>query len=84
MRYRAAMPALKHTTTPIWIPVPEAARLLGVSPRSIRAWVAEGKLRARTDLGRSMLVAYVDVVGPLSAQSTCTRETPGHETVAAA
>lgn len=63
------MPPLNHVTTPIWVPVPEAARLLGCSTQSIRAWVKEGKLRSRSDLGRSMLIAYADIVGPLAGTS---------------
>jgi len=78
------MPVLQHDTEPLWVPVPEAARLLGVNPRTVRAWVADGKLRARSDLGRSMLIAYADIVGPLSLGSCCFLESePGGEVVAA-
>ena len=35
-------------TTAEWLGVPEAAAQLGVSPRTIKNWLADGRLRVRT------------------------------------
>jgi excisionase family DNA binding protein len=63
------MPALKHDTTPLWVPVAEVARMLSLDTRTVRKLAAEGKLRSRSDLGKSLLIAYADVVGPLEGSS---------------
>ena len=46
---------------PLAVPIPEAARLLGISPHTIRAYIREGKIR-HVRFGRRVLVPMSEVV----------------------
>ena len=41
----AALQVLSATLQPLTVPIPEAARLLGLSPHTIRAYVRQGKIQ---------------------------------------
>lgn len=39
---------MESTITAEWLTVPEAAAQLGVNPRTIKNWLADGRLQVRT------------------------------------